>query len=135
LSFDIQDRNGYSLPPYQTPMVLPVGAAGKLHARALEDLGDVDQSDALLARGKSGRHPIDDHVGAAAGDDLRWGDVRAAGLDGDIELLVLVEALFLGDVVAGELRLRHPLQLQGELVLRLGACARQGQRGRAGQDR
>src|ERR1700732_2959468 len=23
-SFDIQDRNGYSLPPYQTPMVLPL---------------------------------------------------------------------------------------------------------------
>src|ERR1700743_3620669 len=30
LSFDIQDRNGYSLPPYQTPMVLPLKSAGFL---------------------------------------------------------------------------------------------------------
>src|SRR5450631_4223042 len=29
-SFDIQDRNGYSLPPYQTPMVLPLKSAGFL---------------------------------------------------------------------------------------------------------
>src|ERR1700761_9864231 len=30
LSFDIQDRNGYSLPPYQTPMVLPLKSDGFL---------------------------------------------------------------------------------------------------------
>src|SRR5258707_2158185 len=30
LSFDIQDRNGYSLPPYQTPTVLPFRSAGFL---------------------------------------------------------------------------------------------------------
>src|ERR1700737_3549244 len=30
LSFDIQDRNGYSLPPYQIPMVLPLKSAGFL---------------------------------------------------------------------------------------------------------
>src|SRR5580693_6641914 len=30
LSFDIQDRNGYSLPPYQTPTVLPLRSAGFL---------------------------------------------------------------------------------------------------------
>src|SRR3984893_4480354 len=30
LSFDIQDRNGYSLPPYQMPMVLPLKSAGFL---------------------------------------------------------------------------------------------------------
>src|ERR1700733_6479262 len=29
-SFDIQDRNGYSLPPYQTPMVLPLKSVGFL---------------------------------------------------------------------------------------------------------
>src|ERR1700686_2086315 len=29
-SFDIQDRNGYSLPPYQTPMVLPLRSVGFL---------------------------------------------------------------------------------------------------------
>src|SRR5258708_9773070 len=30
LSFDIQERNGYSLPPYQTPTVLPLRSAGFL---------------------------------------------------------------------------------------------------------
>src|SRR6516162_3580251 len=30
LSFDIQDRNGYSLPPYQTPTVLPFKSVGFL---------------------------------------------------------------------------------------------------------
>src|ERR1700761_7671137 len=30
LSFDIHDRNGYSLPPYQTPMVLPLKSDGFL---------------------------------------------------------------------------------------------------------
>src|SRR5216684_3204540 len=30
LSFDIHDRNGYSLPPYQTPMVLPLKSVGFL---------------------------------------------------------------------------------------------------------
>src|SRR3954465_4052131 len=30
LSFDIQDRNGYSLPPNQTPSVLPLRSAGFL---------------------------------------------------------------------------------------------------------
>src|SRR5882757_5626565 len=29
-SFDIQDRNGYSLPPYQIPMVLPLKSVGFL---------------------------------------------------------------------------------------------------------
>src|ERR1700680_4386660 len=29
-SFDIQDRNGYSCPPYQTPMVLPLKSVGFL---------------------------------------------------------------------------------------------------------
>src|SRR5882724_5409832 len=29
-SFDIHDRNGYSLPPYQMPMVLPLKSAGVL---------------------------------------------------------------------------------------------------------
>src|SRR5258708_16633404 len=28
--FDIQDRNGYSLPPYQIPMVLPLKSVGFL---------------------------------------------------------------------------------------------------------
>ena len=40
-------------------------------------------------------------------------DVRPARLDRDVEPGVLVEALVLGHVVAGELRLGHPFELQG----------------------
>ena len=75
-------------------------------------LGDVDEADALLAAGESGRHPVDDDVGATAGDHLLGSDVGAAGLDGDVEAGVLIETLVLGNVVAGELGLRHPLELQ-----------------------
>ena len=38
------------------------------------------------------------------------------GLIVDVEVFLLVEALVLGDVVAGELRLRDPFQLQRHLV-------------------
>ena len=49
-------------------------AAGQHHARPLERLGDVDQRNALLARGERGGHPFDDDIGAAAGDHLRRRD-------------------------------------------------------------
>src|SRR5439155_26370020 len=42
-------------------------------------------------------------------------DVRAADADLHVEPGLLVEALRRGRVVAGELRLRHPLQLEGDL--------------------
>jgi hypothetical protein len=71
------------LPENQTPSVSPLKSAGdlmplSLHARGLEDLRDVDQRHALFARGQCRGHPVDDHVGAAAGDDLARVDVRAA---------------------------------------------------------
>src|SRR3546814_1789098 len=55
-------------------------------------------------------------VGAAAGQHLGRCDVRAARLDLDVQVLVVVEALVLGDVVAGELRLGDPFQLQRDRV-------------------
>ena len=85
----------------------------------LERLGDVDHRRALLARRQRRRHPVDDDVGAAARQHLLGRDVRAAGLDRHVEPFVLVEALVLGDVIAGELRLRDPFELQRHLVVGL----------------
>ena len=48
----------------------------------------------------------------AAGQNLLRIDIRAARHDGDFKACVLVEALGLGNVVTGKLRLRHPLQLK-----------------------
>ena len=125
-SFDIQERNGYSLPKNQTPSVLPLKSSGLVmpvslrqvssRPELLERLGDVDERHALLAGGERRRHPVDDHVGAAAGDHLLGRDVGAARLDRDVEALFLVEALVLGDVVAGELRLGDPFELQRHRV-------------------
>ena len=58
------------------------------------------------------RHPRDGEVGVAVGEHLLRHDVDRALEDLDVEALLLVEALLDGRVVAGELRLRHPLQLQ-----------------------
>jgi hypothetical protein len=81
-----------------------------------ERLGDVDEIDALVARRKRCRHPGDDDVRATAGDDLLGRDVRPAVLDIDVETLVTVKTLVLGDELAGELALRHPFELQRHLV-------------------
>ena len=102
-------------------------AAGQHHARALERLGDVDQRHALLAAGQGRGHPVDDDVGTPAGDHLRRGDVGSAGVDGDVEPGLLVEALVLGDIVAGELRLGDPFQLQGHRVGGVGRADAQRQ--------
>ena len=64
-------------------------------------------------------------VDVAGGEHVLRDDVGTALLDGDVEALVLVEPLLDGGVVAGELRLCHPLQLQGdrgEVVVGPPAC-------------
>ena len=57
-------------------------------------------------------HPGDRVVDVAGGEDVLRHDVRAAAHDLDVEALVLVVAFVDRRVVAGELRLRDPLQLQ-----------------------
>jgi hypothetical protein len=76
-----------------------------------------------FSRREGRRHPVDDHVGAAAGDHLFRSDVGAARLDRDIKAFLFVKALVLGDIVARELRLRDPFELQRQLV----GCLRAGQ--------
>src|SRR6202790_4102174 len=55
LSFDIQDRKGYSLPPYQTPMVLPLKSVGFLmpvSARQVSSRPDFLKVCEMLTSGK-----------------------------------------------------------------------------------
>ncbi|QTK80715.1 hypothetical protein AT6N2_C3231 [Agrobacterium tumefaciens] len=100
--------------------------AGQHHARGFERLGDVDERHALFAGGKRRRHPVDDHVGPASSQYLRRCDIRATGLDIDVEAFGFIKALVLGDVITGELRLGDPFQLQGDLVGGLNAkCGQQ----------
>jgi hypothetical protein len=81
-------------------------------------------------RGEARGHPGGDDVGPARGDHLLGRDVRAARLDRDVKVLFLVEPLGLRHVIARELGLRDPFQLQRDLVLRLrGAGNAEGRRG------
>ncbi len=105
--------------------------AGQHQARVFEGLGDVHQRQALFTGGQGGRHPVNDHIGAAASDHLLGRDVGAAGKDGHVQTLFLVIAFFLRDVIAGKLRLRHPFQLQLHAVI----CLRRGgQQAKCGSD-
>ena len=82
-------------------------------------LGDVDDVQPLLPRGEGGGHPVHHHIRAAAGQHLVRVHIRPAGLDGDVQPVGFVKALGRGDVIAGELRLRDPFELQGDGVIRL----------------
>ena len=87
------------------PRVLPRQLG---HAAPGEDLRDVDEVGALVAGREQARQPVDAELRLAARDDLLGDDVRAAGLERDVEAGLLVVALRLRRVVAGELRLRAP---------------------------
>ena len=102
-------------------------------AGALEDLGDVDEVGARLPRLEDLRDPRDRELGAVGRRaDLLRDDGRPAVDELDLEVLVLVEALLVRGEVAGELRLRRPLELQADLR-RLGRRRRRDARGLAGR--
>ena len=73
-------KTSYSLPKPQLPMFLPAKSSGDgdagvgeghlQRARALEDLGDVDDVGALLTRLQRLRHPGDGEVDLAVGEEL-----------------------------------------------------------------
>src|SRR5207244_442467 len=86
-----------------------------------------DQDDGGRTLENGGQHdqpaaggPFAQHVGAAgaeirlaAGNGFGDVDVRTAFTDGNVETGVAVEALFKRSVVAGELELVFPFELQG----------------------
>ena len=140
-SFDIQDRNGYSLPPNQTPSVWPLNLSVEVTPASLRQVSSIPErlngwamltsgspfSRAASAEGiqstiTSAPPPASTCAGAMSGPP---------GLMVDVEPLVLVEALRLGDVIAGELRLGHPLQLQRHVLGPGGAPPRRQRRGRS----
>lgn len=65
----------------------------------------------FFSGGECGWHPVDDDISTAARQNLGGRNVRAAGLDVDIEAFGFVKTLVLGDVISGELRLGDPFQL------------------------
>ena len=94
------------------PRVLPRDLQ---RAGPLVDLADVGDLRALLARGQRLGHPRDGEVDRAGGQLGLRHDVDAALDDGHVEALLGPEARVLRRVVAGELALRDPLQLQLDL--------------------
>src|SRR5256886_7314657 len=105
-------RSANSLPPNHTATLRP----RKPHPALSKELGDVDEGRALLARGQEAREPVEPELSAAISHDPLRHDIEAAGTDRHVELLGTVEPLLLGGVVAGELRLGDPLELQRHLV-------------------
>ena len=110
------------------------GAAGQHHAGTLERLGDIDQWHTLFAGRESRWHPVDNNVSAAACEHLWRSHVRAARLDRDINAGILVETLVLRDVIACELGLRDPFQLQRHLVCRMRRSDAEAREGRHSQN-
>ena len=127
-------NTSYSLPKPQLPMFLPAKSAGSViagvgerhlqGARALEGLGDVHDVGARLPRGQCLRHPGDGEVDGAVGELLLGRDVRRVLDQLDLQAAVGEESLVVSGEVAGELRLRHPLQLQLDRVGALALLAR-----------
>ena len=103
-------------------------ATGQHHAGRLERLCDVDEVNTPLARCQCRRHPVDHNIGATTGNHLNRRDIRAAGLDGDIKAFIGIEPSVSSHVIAGELGLGDPFQLQRQLVC--GACCRAHGNGR-----
>ena len=131
----IAAKISHSLPKPHEPMRLPSKSATRLDAvagprdlqgaRLLEDLRDVGQLDAGGLEGAEHlRHPGDREVDVAGDEGILRHDVAAGGDDLDVvEALLLEVALVERDVVAGELRLRQPLQLQLDRGERLEVAA------------
>ena len=119
-----------------------VGKGDLQSGAALEYLADVGYIHALFAWHQASRHPRDGEVCATRVQDGDRHDLNCALQDFNIQAEVFIEALVDSSVVAGELRLGEPLQLQSDRghLHRLGgrrsgscrgdSCIRCGRRGR-----
>ncbi len=128
-SWLIHDRNGYSLPKNHTPSVLPLKSSGLVMPVSLRQVSIMPErlkGWAILTRATpfsrlARAEGIQSMTTSAPPPAITCGgcDVGSARLDRDLEARILVEALGLRHVIAGELRLGHPLQLQRDA---LGPC-------------
>ena len=80
-------------------------------AAALEDLGDIDQVDALLVGFEHLGHPGQAELRAARRHHLLRHNLDRAFQDGHIQAFVVVETEIDGGEITRELGLRHPLEL------------------------
>ncbi len=111
------------MPKNQTPSVLSLKSAGVATPESLRQVSIMPErlkgwamltsGTPFLARGESGRHPLDDDIGTATRDDLRRRDIRTARLDRHIKAFRLEEPFVLRDIVARKLGLGDPFQLDG----------------------
>ena len=126
----IQAKNGYSLPKNQTPSVLPLKSASVVMPVSFGQIiirPDFLNGWAMLTSGTpfsraAAAPPIQSTMTSAPPPAITCSGAMFGppGRIVDVEVLLGVEALGLGDEVAGELRLRHPLELQPHRVLRAG---------------
>ena len=136
----IQAKNGYSLPKNQTPSVLPLKSASVLMPVSLGQIiirPDFLNGWAMLTSGTpfsraASAPPIQSTMTSAPPPAITCSGATFGppGMMVDVEVLLGVEALGLGDVVAGELRLRHPFELQ-RTVSCAKRCRSAGERQRA----
>ena len=99
-----------------------IGEAHLQGSGALVDLGDVGDVGTGFAAGERLGHPREREVDVAVRELRLRHDLDAALDDADVEAHVVVEALVLGGVVAGELGLGEPLQLQADRLWRLAVA-------------
>ena len=86
--------------------------ASEHHPGRLERLRNIDDGKTAFPARERGRHPVDDHIRASAGDDLRRSNVRTARVDFHVKVFLRIEAFVLSDIVPGKLGLGHPFELQ-----------------------
>ena len=96
-----------------------IGPRDLKRARTLEYLRHVDDVHATLTRHQRLGHPGHGEVHRSGGQLLLRSDVHTALVDGHIQAVTLVDPIIQGGVVAGELGLGDPLQLQRHLVHRV----------------
>jgi hypothetical protein len=125
-------RDGLALEVLQR-LYRSVLAGDEDERRDLMRNADADDRQALVARceytvGTAGQA---ERIGTGR-DQIFSQQIRAAGIDGEVDALGLVVAFCQRDVEAGELRLRQPFQTKARLGEGVG---RSGSRYRAGRQR
>ena len=86
-----------------------------------ERLSNVHQWQTLFTGSQGSGHPSNDHISPTASNNLLRRNIGPTGKDCHIQTFVGVIALGCGYIIAGELSLRHPFQLQLHRII--GKCS------------